>query len=69
MMSEWKPGQSYHEAMLWIMDQTLFKTKGNKAKAAAMLKVSVRKIRYWVAKYPELERYRGKTLADLYPDI
>jgi transcriptional regulator with PAS, ATPase and Fis domain len=67
-MNDWEPGQSYEQAMLWILDQTLTKAKGNKTKAAKMLKLSVRTVRDWISKYDELARFRGQTTNDRYPD-
>lgn len=67
-MNKWEPGQSYEQAMLWILDQTLIKAKGNKSRAARMLKLSVRTVRDWISKYDELSHHRGNKMDDTYPD-
>jgi DNA-binding NtrC family response regulator len=67
-MTPWRPGDSLDQAIVWAIFETLLVCRGNKTKAAEMLNVSVRMLRYWIKKHPELEPHRGHTMRDRYPD-
>jgi DNA-binding NtrC family response regulator len=66
-MEAWKPGEPLERLILQAVAMTLAKCKGNKTKAARLLGISIRKIRYMVQEHPELECFRG-SMRDRYPD-
>jgi DNA-binding protein Fis len=63
----WSPGEPLDKLILQAVAMTLARCRGNKTKAARLLGISIRKLRYMVQQHPELEHFRG-SLRDRYPD-
>lgn len=66
-MGAWKPGEPLERLILQAIAMTLAMCKGNKTRAAEMLGISLRKMRYLVKDHPELGSFRG-SMQDRYPD-
>lgn len=66
-MINWSPGEPLDRLILQAVAMTLARCRGNKTKAARLLGISLRKIRYMVQAHPELEHFRGH-LRERYSD-